>query len=133
MDQSNDSHGRNGLLATYIQFQACVPQENRSYGPVLQRPLSVPPQRKHGHPLLEPSVDSVGKEALEIIGGLRAMGRGAAGTPSLADPGPSARIGQRKLLHEEIALLWAMSNSSSRDVVFSNSWYKTSMLLALLL
>jgi len=59
-------------------------------------------------------------EALEIIGGLRGMGRGVAATAGLTDPALNSR---RKLLHEEIALLWTMSNSSSRDAVFSNSWY----------
>ncbi|KZR95844.1 Dedicator of cytokinesis protein, partial [Daphnia magna] len=29
LDHLNDPHGRNSLLATYVHFQACVPQENR--------------------------------------------------------------------------------------------------------
>ena len=120
MDHSNDQHGRNNLLATYVYFQACVPQESRAYGPMLQRPLSIPPQRKHrstSHPDAHANLESLGLDA-EISGVLRSAER--AGTPrGVQDPG--SRL-QKKCLHEEIALLWTMSNSAARDVLFSNAW-----------
>ena len=98
-------HGRNGLLATYLQFQACVPQENRCYGPVVQRPMSIPPQRKHNRSASHPEVNVDVIDAVDMMAG----------------PGPAAAGG--KLLHEEIALLWTISNTSSRDVIYSNSWF----------
>jgi len=122
LDHLNDQHGRNGLLSTYIHFQACVPQESRSYGPVLQRPMSVPPQRKHSRSTSQPEVhanlETLALDA-EVNGALRGMER--AGSLRGVDPNAS-RMTQRKYLHEEISLLWTICNSSSRDAVFSNSW-----------
>ena len=134
LDHSSDSHGRNSLLATYIHFQACVPQpESRNYGPPLvQRPLSIPPQRKHSqrssshpdvHANLQPDSNVPNVDA-EVSSVLRGVERKASfrGDPLAAAAAASARQSQRKLLHEEIALLWAMANSSARDAVFSNAW-----------
>ena len=128
MDQSNDHHGRNSLLATYIHYQACVPQESRAYGPILQRPLSIPPQRKHSRSTSQPEVhvnlDTLSTCDIEVSSSiLRSPGTGG------MERSPSFRADhrlahhQKKLLHEEIALLWAMASNSARDAVFSNAWY----------
>jgi hypothetical protein len=124
LDHLNDLHGRNSLLATYVHFQACVPQENRVYGPTQHRSLSIPPQRKHNRRTSQPEVhlnaDNMGLDT-EINSCLKGAERISSVRGGVESP-TTARPSQRKLLHEEIALLWAMSTNTSRDVVFSNAW-----------
>ena len=124
LDHLNDHHGRNNLLATYVHFQACVPQEGRVYGTTLHRPLSVPPQRKQNRSTSQPEVhaETLGLDA-EINSCLKGVDRASSVRGGVESP-TSARHSQRKLLHEEIALLWAMSINTSREVIFSNAWYK---------
>lgn len=113
------------MLATYVHFQACVPQENRVCCPPQHRPLSLPPQRKHNRRISQPevhlNVENVGLDA-EINSCLKGVDR-ANNVKSGNDFTSTAWPSQRKLLHEEIGLLWAMSTNASRDVVFSNAWY----------
>lgn len=123
----NDHHGRNSLLATYLHFQACVPQEGRGYGPGSHRPQSMPPQRKHNRSTSQSeahsNVETMGLDA-EISS---CLSKGIDRTSSIrvgTDLSAPTRPGQNKLLHEEIALLWAMPTNTSRDVIFSNAWYE---------
>jgi hypothetical protein len=124
LDHLNDLHGRNSLLATYVHFQACVPQESRAYGPAQHRPLSIPPQRKQHRRTSQPEVhlnaDNLGLDA-EINSCLKGAERNSNSRGGVESPATS-RASLRKLLHEEIALLWAMSTNTSRDAVFSNAW-----------
>lgn len=124
MDHLNDQHGRNSLLSTYVHFQACVPQEGRVYGPAAHRPQSMPPQRKHNRSTSQSevhlNVENLGLDA-EISSCLKGVDR--ASSVRGVDSSQSTRVNQSKLLHEEIALLWAMSTNAFRDVVFSNAWY----------
>lgn len=101
-----------------------MPHEGRVYGPTANRPLSVPPQRKHNKTTSQPDVHSNVENAgfdAEINNCLKATER-TTGLRAGVELPASTRASQRKLLHEEIALLWAMSTSASRDVVFSNAW-----------
>lgn len=102
-----------------------MPQENRNYGPVLQRPLSIPPQRKHGRSASHPdvNVEHLGAETDVNGGGYRTTERTGSAQRGVLDAAAASRQNQRKLLHEELALLWTISNTSSRDVVYSNSWF----------
>ncbi|XP_046442972.1 dedicator of cytokinesis protein 7-like isoform X3 [Daphnia pulex] len=125
LDHLNDLHGRNSLLATYVHFQACVPQESRAYGPAQHRPLSIPPQRKQHRRTSQPEVhlnaDNLGLDA-EINSCLKGAERNSNSRGGVESP-TTSRPSLRKLLHEEIALLWAMSTNTSRDAVFSNAWF----------
>ncbi|KZS01689.1 putative Dedicator of cytokinesis protein, partial [Daphnia magna] len=93
--------------------------------PPQHRPLSLPPQRKHNRRISQPevhlNVENVGLDA-EINSCLKGVDR-ANNVKSGNDFTSTAWPSQRKLLHEEIGLLWAMSTNASRDVVFSNAWF----------
>jgi len=83
--------------------------------------LFIPPQRKHrstSHPDAHADLESFELDA-EISGVLRSGER--AGTQrGVQDPG--SRLHQRKYFHEDIALLWTMSNNSSREDILYNAW-----------
>ena len=67
------------------------------------------------------NADNLGLDA-EINSCLKGSERTSSSRGGVESP-TTSRPNQRKLLHEEIALLWAMSTNTSRDGVFSNAWW----------
>lgn len=99
-------------------------------------------QRKHSRSISQPDVhgDNLALD-VDISGCLRGIERANSLRTAIGDPSAAilaqvaaaaphqtaARIAHRKLLHEEIALLWTMAAGSAKDVVFSNAWYVDSL------
>ncbi|KAK7862685.1 hypothetical protein R5R35_000927 [Gryllus longicercus] len=135
----HDQNGRHSLLTTYITFQCSLPHpfgnQPSGYSPpqspsgFAPRPLSLPPQRNRhlSRSSSNPDVHAQMADEEEVnVGSSRGLDR----TSSVRNgPGQdnfmyiSANSPPLKIVHEELALQWVVSNGSARDHAIANSWF----------
>ncbi|XP_064604400.1 dedicator of cytokinesis protein 7-like isoform X2 [Liolophura sinensis] len=139
LKERNDHHGRNMLLATFIQYLSILPHSgplhtvpsmsNLNQGGqynTLGRPTSLPVgkqtyQRSTSDPDLTGSNPSSPDCEVASLIGSRTIDRAS----SIRD-GPSSsytKQGGKKLVHEELALQWMLSSGSTRETAISNAWF----------
>lgn len=109
-EDGEDHHGRNSLLATYIQFQSKIPH----------------PFRGKQFMGSSQSADVLGRCSsntdLEIDYSGRSLDRSTSMKNEESVP-PTSCDGQVRLLHEEIALHWVVkSGTAASDLSMNNSW-----------
>ncbi|GAB6031639.1 hypothetical protein CHUAL_009399 [Chamberlinius hualienensis] len=136
LDHNNDQHGRNGLLATYVQFQCTLPHPSNVSScppsgiyPTNVRPVSMPiPKNYYGRSTSNP--DLVGHlPVLDADSEVCLLTRGVDRTSSMRlgnhEGGVylSSKQQSRKIVHEELALQWVVSNGKTRELALSNAWF----------
>ncbi|KAG9470121.1 hypothetical protein GDO78_018818 [Eleutherodactylus coqui] len=149
LEGSQDQHGRNGLLASYLHYAFHLPSDmpaqlnssvsHASSSPAYQsatlsratgRPSSLNLARcrsiSNSNPDLTSTPGSTDDEEVQKIMGGKSNERGPnrissyiEGEASSAQPRPVAK----KLLHEELALQWVVSATPVREAALSQAWF----------
>ncbi|XP_069991563.1 dedicator of cytokinesis protein 7 isoform X5 [Penaeus vannamei] len=130
LEDKNDQHGRNSTLLTYVAYQATLPHPDDSPTVVTAQPhpphppTSVPTHRKYSRSSSNPDL---GQDADAEVGGI--LSRGLDRTNSMRTGGNYEnllllqRLPGRKVVHEEVALQWVVSNGTGREKALANSWF----------
>ncbi|XP_075527914.1 dedicator of cytokinesis isoform X1 [Dermacentor variabilis] len=150
LDDRNDIHGRNALLATYIQYQCTLPHPepylpspsndgpsppfpgsacSPAGHPACSVPLSKSP---HGRSSSNPDLASSSASSLAHIESdsdvstvvARPLDRTASMRPANGTASSPLRSPPpRKLVHEELVLQWVVSSGTARELALNNTWF----------
>ncbi|XP_041097982.1 dedicator of cytokinesis protein 7-like isoform X6 [Polyodon spathula] len=149
LEGSQDQHGRNSLLASYIHYCFHLPSQESGllgsmmgsppYGGPIQcatlsratgRPSSLNLSRSrsisNSNPDLTSTPTSPDEEVQKIIGTKAAEwtpNRMSAFVNTSYSSSSQARQTARKLLHEELALQWVVSTSSVKEASLQQAWF----------
>ncbi|XP_076063961.1 dedicator of cytokinesis isoform X2 [Oratosquilla oratoria] len=145
LEDKNDQHGRNATLLSYVAYQVTLPHPEdlipSSSSPSTptnmafshHTPGSVPTQRKYSRSTSNPDL---GVDVDAEVGGI--LSRGLDRTNSMRTGIDEEEVVQgsnyenvmmmqrtpgRKLVHEEVALQWVVSNGTAREKALANSWF----------
>ncbi|KAL3252390.1 hypothetical protein MRX96_017703 [Rhipicephalus microplus] len=150
LDDRNDIHGRNALLATYIQYQCTLPHPELylpsptndepsppfpgvACSPAGHPACSVPLSKSsHGRSSSNPDLASSSASALAHIESdsdmstvvARPLDRTASMRPANGTASSPLRSPPpRKLVHEELVLQWVVSSGAARELALNNTWF----------
>ncbi|KAK8766565.1 hypothetical protein V5799_006661 [Amblyomma americanum] len=150
LEDRNDIHGRNALLATYIQYQCTLPHPepylpspsgdessppfpgtvcSPAGHPACSVPLSMSPHgRSSSNPDLASSTASVlahiDSESDVSVVVARPLDRTASMRPGNGNASSPLRSPPpRKLVHEELVLQWVVSSGAARELALGNTWF----------
>ncbi|CAN8011055.1 unnamed protein product, partial [Ixodes pacificus] len=149
LEDQNDQHGRNALLATYVQYQCTLPHPDpylpspsgdspllagNVYGTIGRASSAVPIVKSpHGRSSSNPDLASScsspthdpDSEPSALVGGPpRPLDRTASMRPANGTASSPLRGGpSRKLVHEELVLQWVVSSGTARELALANAWF----------
>uniref|UniRef100_A0A6B0VH54 Putative ph domain-containing protein n=1 Tax=Ixodes ricinus TaxID=34613 RepID=A0A6B0VH54_IXORI len=149
LEDQNDQHGRNALLATYVQYQCTLPHPDpylpspsgdspllaaNVYGTIGRASSTVPIVKSpHGRSSSNPDLASScsspthdpDSEPCALVGGPpRPLDRTASMRPANGTASSPLRGGpSRKLVHEELVLQWVVSSGTARELALANAWF----------
>ncbi|XP_074640781.1 dedicator of cytokinesis protein 7-like [Tubulanus polymorphus] len=139
LDEKNDCHNRNNILISYIQYCAILPIPDMSSTPTspcmvaspsperfatIGRPstLAIPRQFQRSNSDPDLSNSNPGSPETDYSGYIAKADRSGS-MRQTHDPLYIPKIHGKKLVHEEIALLWVMSNGTARQLSLENAWF----------
>ncbi|XP_056642383.1 dedicator of cytokinesis protein 7 [Diorhabda sublineata] len=108
-----DQHGRNQLLATYIQYQCNMPHPLSNQNSPDYENCSSSMTRSTSNPDLEVAQVQYSR-GLDRAASMR--------VPTNELLNPNASICQR-IVHQQLALQWVVSSGRSRDLAMQNAWF----------
>ncbi|XP_052826042.1 dedicator of cytokinesis protein 7 isoform X2 [Octopus bimaculoides] len=141
LEDQNDHHGVNSVLASYIHYSCTLPHPDinavsclgspTGQYPTLGRPSSLPVnkpgyQRSSSDPDLSGSTPTTpDAEVIHIMNFTKGGPLDRTGSMKGSEYGISTfpKIRGKKLVHEELAVQWVMASGSIKEATLANAWF----------
>ncbi|CAG9858416.1 unnamed protein product [Phyllotreta striolata] len=107
-----DQHGRNQLLATYVQFQCNMPHPLYNHGSA-DYETSLQMARSSSNPDLE----------VAHVQYSRGLDRAASMRVQTNDPMSAGSSACQRIVHQELAVHWMVSSGRCKDLAMQNAWF----------
>ncbi|KAJ7372909.1 Dedicator of cytokinesis protein 6 [Desmophyllum pertusum] len=124
LENSKDEHGRNQLLASYVTYVFSAPYNHSPAcsQTIFQESQDVPQVFLLVYKWVDDDEDPRISEAMNMPGNRNSMAETR--PSSLSVPGlVLSSSGSRKLVHEELALQWAVASGPLRETAMAHAWF----------